>query len=74
MCACYSPFWQRKKQKQKKDTRTPKKYTTPRMTSNMNALGYPKLQAQTPVPSDIEISQSIVNNVGLLPLPDLAKQ
>lgn len=39
-----------------------------------NALGYPVLQPKTPVPSDIEVSQDIVRDVGLLPLPDLAKQ
>lgn len=40
----------------------------------MNALGYPRLQPKTPVPSDIEVSQQIVREVGLLPLADLAKQ
>ncbi|KAL7564476.1 hypothetical protein ACA910_001570 [Epithemia clementina (nom. ined.)] len=40
----------------------------------MNALGYPKLEPKSPVPSDIEISQDIVKNVGLLPLKDLAEQ
>jgi len=42
--------------------------------SNLNALGYPKLRPASKVPSDIEISQSIVNDVGLLPVHDLAKQ
>jgi hypothetical protein len=40
----------------------------------VNALGFAKLQLQSPVPSDIEISQQIVKNVGLLPLADLARQ
>lgn len=39
-----------------------------------NALGYPKLQPKKPVPSDIEVSQSIVKEVGLLPIEDVAKQ
>jgi formate--tetrahydrofolate ligase len=39
-----------------------------------NALGYPKLVPKTPVPSDIEVSQDIVKNVGLLSMGDLAKQ
>ena len=39
-----------------------------------NALGYPKLQCQDPVPSDIEVSQQIVKKVGLLPIQDVAKQ
>mmetsp|Transcript_9246 Transcript_9246/g.22623 ORF Transcript_9246/g.22623 Transcript_9246/m.22623 type:complete len:653 (+) Transcript_9246:1691-3649(+) len=42
--------------------------------SETNALGFAKLEPKTPVPSDIEVSQSIVGSVGLLPLPDLAKQ
>mmetsp|Transcript_12399 Transcript_12399/g.15495 ORF Transcript_12399/g.15495 Transcript_12399/m.15495 type:complete len:653 (-) Transcript_12399:135-2093(-) len=43
------------------------------MPSNeKNALGQPKLKPTTPVPSDIEVSQQIVKNVGLLPLTDLA--
>jgi hypothetical protein len=39
-----------------------------------NALGYPKLQPRSPVPSDIEVSQQIVREVGLLSLGGLAKQ
>jgi hypothetical protein len=41
---------------------------------NLNALGYPKLACKTPVPSDIEVSQQIVKEVGLLPLGDVGKQ
>jgi len=37
-----------------------------------NALGHPRLQPKTPVPSDIEVSHSIVNDVGLLPISDLS--
>lgn len=44
------------------------------MTETTNALGYPKLDAKTPVPSDIEVSQQIVKEVGLLPIADVAKQ
>lgn len=45
------------------------------MSSNdVNALGYPKLAAKTPVPSDIEVSQQIVKEVGLLPISDIGKQ
>ena len=43
-------------------------------TNKKNALGYPCLEPKTPVPSDIEVSQQIVREVGLLPLYDLAKQ
>mgnify|MGYP000402406791 CR=1 FL=1 len=39
-----------------------------------NALGYPQLVCKTPVPSDIEVSQQIVKEVGLLPIVDVAKQ
>jgi hypothetical protein len=42
--------------------------------ANLNALGYAKLTAKTPVPSDIEISQQIVKEIGLLPIADVAKQ
>jgi len=39
-----------------------------------NALGYPKLAPKTPVPSDIEVSQDIVKEIGLLSIPELAQQ
>lgn len=39
----------------------------------MNALGYPVLQPKNPVPSDIEVSQSIVKD-GLLPMEEVGKQ
>jgi hypothetical protein len=39
-----------------------------------NALGYAKLAPKTPVPSDIEVSQQIVKEVGLLPILELGKQ
>jgi hypothetical protein len=42
--------------------------------SGLNALGYPVLEPAVPVPSDIEISQHICANVGLLPIMDVAKQ
>jgi hypothetical protein len=42
--------------------------------NQVNALGYPYLQPMTPVPSDIVISQHIVQTVGLLPISDIAKQ
>ena len=42
--------------------------------SETNALGYPKLAPSDPVPSDIEVSQQIVKEVGLLPVLDVAKQ
>ena len=48
--------------------------TTTTATNNLNALGYPKLVPKSPVPSDIAISQSIVQDVGLLPLDELAQQ
>lgn len=43
-------------------------------TDEVNALGYPKLPVKTPVPSDIEVSQQIVKEVGLLPIADVGKQ
>jgi formate--tetrahydrofolate ligase len=43
-------------------------------SEELNALGYPKLQAKNPVPSDIEVSQQIVKEVGLLPIVDVGKQ
>jgi hypothetical protein len=43
-------------------------------SSNNNALGHPKLQTKTPVPSDIEISQQIVKEVGLLSMEEVARQ
>eukprot|EP00546_Thalassionema_frauenfeldii_P014937 CAMPEP_0178911708 /NCGR_PEP_ID=MMETSP0786-20121207/9852_1 /TAXON_ID=186022 /ORGANISM="Thalassionema frauenfeldii, Strain CCMP 1798" /LENGTH=678 /DNA_ID=CAMNT_0020584199 /DNA_START=183 /DNA_END=2219 /DNA_ORIENTATION=- len=48
--------------------------TTSSSSSEVNALGYPVLQCKSPVPSDIEISQQIVKEVGLLPVEDVAKQ
>jgi hypothetical protein len=44
------------------------------MTSEMNAMGYPKLVCKTPVPSDIAVSQQIVKEVGLLPIREVGKQ
>jgi len=44
------------------------------MTSELNALGYPKLSCRTPVPSDIEVSQQIVKEVGLLAISDVGRQ
>ena len=44
------------------------------MSDEKNALGQPKLQPRTPVPSDIEVSHQIVKEVGLLPMNDLAAQ
>lgn len=41
---------------------------------NLNALGYPKLACKTPVPSDIEVSQQIVKEVGLLRISDVGAQ
>lgn len=39
-----------------------------------NALGYPKLAPKIPVPSDIQVSQDIVKEVGLLSIDELAQQ
>lgn len=44
------------------------------MSEETNALGYPVLKPKTPVPSDIEVSQQIVEEVGLLPIQDIANQ
>lgn len=43
-------------------------------TPTKNALGYEELQPKTPVPSDISVSQSIVQEVGLISMQELAKQ
>jgi hypothetical protein len=45
-----------------------------RQQTMSNALGYAKLAPKTPVPSDIEVSQQIVKEVGLLPISELGKQ
>ena len=42
--------------------------------NNNNALGYPKLVCRTPVPSDIEVSQQIVKEVGLLSITEVGRQ
>ena len=39
-----------------------------------NALGHPALKCKHPVPSDIEVSQDVVKEVGLLSIVDLAKE
>ena len=44
------------------------------MSGETNALGHPKLVPKLPVPSDIEVSQAIAKEVGLLPIADLAKE
>jgi len=42
--------------------------------NNNNALGYPKLSCSNPVPSDIEVSQQIVKEVGLLSIAEVGYQ
>jgi len=44
------------------------------MTEERNVLGHPKLKPKNPVPKDIEVSQQIVKEVGLLPIADLARE
>jgi hypothetical protein len=39
-----------------------------------NALGYTKLAPRSPVPTDIEISQEIVRDMGILSMSELAQQ
>jgi formate--tetrahydrofolate ligase len=39
-----------------------------------NAIGHPTLKPKHPVPSDIEVSQQIVKEVGLLDIVTLAKE
>eukprot|EP00560_Eucampia_antarctica_P003875 CAMPEP_0197838018 /NCGR_PEP_ID=MMETSP1437-20131217/33978_1 /TAXON_ID=49252 ORGANISM="Eucampia antarctica, Strain CCMP1452" /NCGR_SAMPLE_ID=MMETSP1437 /ASSEMBLY_ACC=CAM_ASM_001096 /LENGTH=664 /DNA_ID=CAMNT_0043445521 /DNA_START=33 /DNA_END=2027 /DNA_ORIENTATION=+ len=43
-------------------------------SSEKNALGHPLLKPKNPVPSDIQISQDIVKEVGLLAIKDVAKE
>jgi hypothetical protein len=43
------------------------------MSDEENALGHPKLQPKSPVPSDIEISHDICR-AGLLDMAEVAKQ
>ena len=40
----------------------------------INRKSHPTLQPKTPVPSDIEVSQQIVSEVGLLPIADVATE
>jgi hypothetical protein len=42
--------------------------------SETNVLGHPTLKPKNPVPSDIEVSQDIVNEVGLLSISEVAKE
>lgn len=39
-----------------------------------NILGHPILKPKTPVPSDIQVSQDIVKEVGLLDITEVAKE
>ena len=39
-----------------------------------NSIGHPALKPKTPVPSDIQVSQDIVKDVGLLSIDALAKE
>ena len=45
-----------------------------REPSGVCARGHPILRPKFPVPSDIEVSQSIVRDVGLLPIEDVANE
>jgi len=53
---------------------TPIISTTDSDSDSDSSNDHPKLQPKTPVPSDIEISQDIVNEVGLLPIETLAAE
>lgn len=44
------------------------------MTEETNTIGHPTLKPKTPVPSDIQVSQDIVKDVGLLSIDALAKE
>jgi formate--tetrahydrofolate ligase len=44
------------------------------MSEELNAIGHPKLKVKSPVPSDIDVSQQIVKEVGLLPITEVGKQ
>lgn len=46
----------------------------PRSMVTMVGNNHPKLQPKTPVPSDIEVSQEIVREVGLLPIEDVSRE
>ena len=48
--------------------------STTSSSSNINRKSRPTLQPKTPVPSDIEVSQQIVSEVGLLPIADVATE
>ena len=41
---------------------------------DINRKCHPTLKPKTPVPSDIEVSQDIVRDVGLLPIEDVASE
>ena len=42
--------------------------------SETNIIGHPTLKPKIPVPSDIQVSQDIVKEVGLLDIDALAKE
>jgi hypothetical protein len=42
--------------------------------SETNILGHPTLKPKNPVPSDIQVSQDIVKEVGLLDIAEVAKE
>ena len=42
--------------------------------SETNIIGHPTLKPKSPVPSDIQVSQDIVKEVGLLDIDALAKE
>jgi hypothetical protein len=47
---------------------------TKRTIMTKNALGYDVLEPKVPVPSDIDVSQSIVREIGMLSMQELAQQ
>ena len=48
--------------------------STTSSSSNIKRKSHPTLHPKTPVPSDIEVSQQIVSEVGLLPIADVATE
>jgi hypothetical protein len=65
-------FPSRERRRRRRNTETAN--TMSSSEENNNALGYPKLSCSNPVPSDIEVSQQIVKEVGLLSIAEVGYQ
>lgn len=64
----------RKKHSNKTNSSIPSKQGNIQKMTETNAIGHPTLKPKHPVPSDIDVSQQIVKEVGLLDIATLAKE